>query len=279
MRAFEVARTAALRLSVVACLLLLLAGPSTRWDPVVQAATGHDALELPADGATTTLPVHILARTGEPGTRMRAVLRWQSGTELSQTFPVLRGADGQGLVVANLDWDRGTQPWLPDSASATLELVSEAGRTLAHRELTVLGPDNPQLREVTLYWLHGDELEPVTRRILRTPRIASATLEELLWGPAPGDPPGLLTALPTPKDVLEYAGRRPGWGERVQLRQVRIVGGVATADFSRELGAYGGGSFRVGMIDQQIARTLEQFPSVDQVRVAIEGETGGVLEP
>jgi hypothetical protein len=278
MRALQVAAPPALRLSVVACLVLLLVAPSTTGDPV-QAGTAHDALELPADGATTTLPLHVLARTGQPGTHVRAVLRWQNGIELSRTFPLPRGPDGQGVLVANLDWERGTQPRLPDSAPATLELVDEAGLTLVRRELIVLGPDNPQLREVTLYWVDGDELEPVTRRIPRTPRIASATLEELLWGPAPGDPPGLLTALPTPKDVLDYAGRRTDWGERVQLRQVRIVDGVATADFSRELGAYGGGSFRVAMIDQQITRTLEQFPSVDQVRIGIEGETGGVLEP
>jgi hypothetical protein len=43
--------------------------------------------------------------------------------------------------------------------------------------------------------------------------------------------------------------------------------------------AYGGGSLRVGLIDRQITRTLEQFPSVGQVRIAIEGETAGVLEP
>jgi hypothetical protein len=243
-----------------------------------QVAHAQEAIEIPAEGATVTLPVHVLAQVGEPGQRVRIVLRWQNGIELSRASDVLN-ADGRGLLVTNLDWDHGTRRQLPDSQAATLQIVSDAGRVLGRREITVLGPNNPQLREVALYWLGGDSLKPVPRRIARTPRIATATIEELLWGPGPADPPGLLTALPTPRDVLEYPGRRSDWGPRVQLRLIRIVDGVATADFSRELGAYGGGSFRVGMIDQMITRTLEQFPTVRDVRVAIDGETGGVLEP
>jgi len=276
--AILVSATSRLGWSTVALAVLLVAASCTTGDPV-QAAVTHDAIELPVEGATATVPLHILARVGQLGTHVQAVLRWQNGMELSRTFRLLRGADGEGLLVANLDWERGSQPDLPDSQPATLELFDEAGRLLGYRELTVLGPDNPQLREVALYWIDGDTVEGVTRRIPRTPRIAAATIEELLWGPGPGDPPRLLTALPTTADVLDYAGRRSGWGERVHLRQVRIVDGVATIDFSREFGAYGGGSLRVSLIDQQITRTLEQFPSVRQVRIAIEGETGGVLEP
>ena len=57
------------------------------------------------------------------------------------------------------------------------------------------------------------------------------------------------------------------------------VNGVATANFSRELAAYGGGSLRVRLIREQIARTLRLFPTVRQVRIAVEGQTEGVLEP
>jgi spore germination protein GerM len=79
--------------------------------------------------------------------------------------------------------------------------------------------------------------------------------------------------------VLGYPGRAADWGPRVTLRSLNIAGGVATADFSRELGAYGGGSLRVRLIREQITRTLMQFPTVHQVRIAIEGRTEGVLEP
>jgi spore germination protein GerM len=63
------------------------------------------------------------------------------------------------------------------------------------------------------------------------------------------------------------------------LRKLTIVDGVATADFSKEMRAYGGGSLRVTLIRQQIERTLMQFPTVRQVVITIEGESEGVLEP
>jgi spore germination protein GerM len=65
----------------------------------------------------------------------------------------------------------------------------------------------------------------------------------------------------------------------VTLRSLTITNGVATADFSRELQAYGGGSLRVMLIRQQISRTLLQFPTVRLVRIAVEGQEEGVLEP
>jgi spore germination protein GerM len=58
-----------------------------------------------------------------------------------------------------------------------------------------------------------------------------------------------------------------------------IQNGVATADFSRELRAYGGGSARVQAIRAQITQTLLQFPQVRDVRLTIEGQAEGVLEP
>ena len=48
---------------------------------------------------------------------------------------------------------------------------------------------------------------------------------------------------------------------------------------NKELKAYGGGSLRVMLIRQQIRQTLLQFPTVREVRIAIEGQTEGALEP
>ncbi len=120
---------------------------------------------------------------------------------------------------------------------------------------------------------------PVQQRIPRTIQIGTATLNELLWGPGPPNLAGFTTAIPTPEQVLSFPGRAPGWGARVTLRSLVIRDGVATADFSRELKAYGGGSLRVMLIRRQIAPTLMQFPTVQEVRIAIEGQTEGVLEP
>jgi spore germination protein GerM len=45
------------------------------------------------------------------------------------------------------------------------------------------------------------------------------------------------------------------------------------------MAAYGGGSLGVRLIREQITRTLQQFSTVREVRIAVEGQTEGVLEP
>ena len=66
----------------------------------------------------------------------------------------------------------------------------------------------------------------------------------------------------------------------IRLASVPIcVNDVATANFSKELAAYGGGSLRVRLIREHIARTPRQFSTVREVRIAVEGQTESVLEP
>lgn len=146
--------------------------------------------------------------------------------------------------------------------------------------ITALGTDEPATpdeREIVLYWVgEDDQLVAEQRRIPRTPAIGRATLEALLQGP---QQPGLTTAIPTPAEVQQYPGREADWGDRVRLLGLTIEDGVATANFSQELRAYGGGSLRVQLIRQQITQTLQQFPTVQEVRIAIDGDTEGVLEP
>ena len=183
------------------------------------------------------------------------------------------------LVVADAPWLRELKMSKPEQRRfAALDLV-QLDLDPARRGFDRVGAAG--VKDVRERLDVGVHVHRLLRRGRRhdDPERSAATLQELLWGPSPGDPPHLMTALPTPKDVLDYAGRRADWGDRVQLRRVRIVEAEATADFSREFGAYGGGSLRVSMIDQQITRTLEQFSSVRQVQIAIEGEIGGVLEP
>jgi hypothetical protein len=236
-------------------------------------------IAIPAAGARVTLPLHILARVGQPGTQMIARLRWHDGAELLRLFPILRGEDGRGLLIGTLNWMHEGPPPQPPTQPATFELLSESGEVQSRQTLTVLSASDPGTRPVTLYWVLGEEVVPVQQSIPQTVRIGTAALNELLWGPGPPNLAGFTTAIPTPEQVLSYPGREPDWGPRVTLRQLTIVNGVATADFSKELKAYGGGSLRVMLIRQQITRTLLQFPTVREVRIAIEGKTEGVLEP
>lgn len=256
---------------------------------IERANIGADALRtlppptgpiaIPAAGERVALPLHILAQAGSPGGRLIARLRWQDGTELMQVLPVLRGADGQGLVIGNLNWMHEGEPPNPATQLATLELLSESGQLQARQAVTVLSRDDPDTQLVAVYWVLGEEVVQTQVRVPRTPSIGAAALDALLWGPAPPNLAGFTTALPTPEQVLSYPGRTASWGNRVTLRSLTITNGVATADFSQELRAYGGGSLRVSLIRQQITRTLLQFPTVREVQIAIEGQTQGVLEP
>ncbi len=248
-------------------------------DALRTLAQPASSIAIPAAGERVTLPLHLLAQLGTPGGRMIARLRWQDGTELMRVFPVLKGADGQGLVIGNLNWMHEGPPPNPATQPATLELLSEAGQLQARQPITVLGADDPDTQAISVYWVLGEQVVAAQLRVPRTPRIGTAALEALLWGPAPPNLAGFTTALPTPEQVLSYPGRAPDWGPRVTLRGLTIADGVATADFSRELRAYGGGSLRVSLIRQQITRTLLQFPTVREVRIAIEGQTNWVLEP
>ncbi len=134
----------------------------------------------------------------------------------------------------------------------------------------------PDEMEIVLYWAVGETVQPEYRRIPRTEAVGTAALELLLAGPAH---PGLNTASPTPEEVQTYPGRQPDWGDRVRLLGLTIEDGVATANFSQEMRAYGGGSARVQQIREQITQTLLQFPTVDEVRIAVEGDIATALQP
>jgi hypothetical protein len=222
--------------------------------------------------------MHVLARVGQPGQQVTAEVRWQDGTTLTRQLDVLRGEDGNGLVINTLEFLE-TVPPMPATQPAMLTMRDSGGAILATQPVAVLSRDAPNTQLVSLAFLLGEDIEFAQRRIPATPTIGAAVLEELLWGPTPGNPAGFTTAIPTPQEVLNFPGRGPDWGPRVTLRGLTIEDGVATANFSQELRAYGGGSARVQQIREQITRTLQQFPTVREVRIAIEGETEGVLQP
>jgi len=136
-------------------------------------------------------------------------------------------------------------------------------------------PEESETETIVLYWLEEMELRAVSHTLRETDNPAEAALESLLAGP----PSGYRTAIPTPEEVAEYPGRRPDWGERVRLLDLTVKDGVATANFSQEMQAYGGGSARVQAIREQITKTLLQFPTIDEVCIAVDGEVETALQP
>ncbi|WP_026369208.1 Gmad2 immunoglobulin-like domain-containing protein [Kallotenue papyrolyticum] len=235
-------------------------------------------LDAPAANADITLPLHVAFRGAQADAAVIARLRWSNGSVLEQRVPVVIGTDGVGYGVANLQWNTESAPPPTPPGPATFELVREDGALLQRVPVNVL-PEAATQR-VQVHWISTDG-QPIIfqQAVPRTPQIATAALNELLNGPPDGNLAGATTALPTTQEIVTFAGRASSWGYRVRLLKLTITAGVATANFSQELRAYGGGSARVQAIRQQIEGTLRQFPSVQQVVIQIEGQSEGVLEP
>lgn len=250
----------------------------------------------PELGANVTLPLHVGAAIGDPGRQVVARLRWADGTELAQTLTLLRGQDGRGLLLANVTWPDRMTPPTPPTQAASLEIRDLEGNLLARRGVTVLGPNDPAARTVLLYWtvVGTERTAPEQRQVVIDPgrerpsqwwalsdteRLAVAALEALLWGPPAMSQSGFGTAIPTPAEVLDDPGRGADWGQRVELQGLSISDGVATIFVSPALKAYGGNPLRSRLIQEQLTRTLMQFPEVQSVRIGIDGQLEGVFEP
>jgi len=239
---------------------------------------GSGYVESPAPLARITLPVGLLAHVGTPGEQVNVTVAWEDGTQFGTVLPTLRGTDGRGLVVSALDWALSTQPPAPSTQMGVIQIHTLSGSPLAIQPVTILHPQDPDTMSTKVYWVLGEELQPETIRIPKTQGIGRASLEMLLWGPAPSNLAGFTSALPSPAEVLDYPGRTSSWGERVRLRDLTIINGVARADFSEELAAHSGGSLRIGLIRQQIEETLLQFSTVKEVIITVNGSTAA-LEP
>jgi spore germination protein GerM len=237
------------------------------------------AIQLPPPNARTTLPLHILARFKGDDTEIEAELRWNDDTVFTNTLPVLR-EDGDPIVVNSINWQVEGAPPRPTTPQATLTLKRNSGEVIATQNVTILHYDSPETQRVELYFIDENlDTQRTLRVIPRTQAVATTALQELLWGIDPTSLAGFNTTIPTPEEVLKYQGRQPTWGPRVTLRDLVIKDGVAVPNFSQEINAYGGGSARVGAIYRQIEATLKQFPTVREVRIAVEGETEAVLQP
>lgn len=104
----------------------------------------------------------------------------------------------------------------------------------------------------------------VNREIPYTTAPARAVIEELLKGPSPSEAEqGFFTSL----------------NSGVVLQSLSIVDGLARIDFNQELDRQIGGSCHVQAIWAQIAKTLLQFSTVNDVLISIDGRTEDILQP
>lgn len=239
--------------------------------------TGFD---FPKEGERVTFPIHVQARVGRLNEEVVLKIKWQDGQEYSEKYNVLFDNEGNGVLVDSLDWTGESAP--PDwpSQPATLQVLSPGGSVLASRGVSYLAMNDPDVMYLNVFWVvpEQDELHARPRSIARTRQVGTAAINELLWGIGPRNFAGFDTAIPTPDEVLTYPGRQTNWGARVRLRKLTIVEGIATVDFTKEMAAYGGGSARVKAITDQVTLTLKQFPSVQEVRILVDGKASA-LQP
>jgi hypothetical protein len=109
-----------------------------------------------------------------------------------------------------------------------------------------------------------DVVFPVNRTVIKTNEPAYLSLYELLRGPIGSD-----------KDNQYYTSIPEG----VKINSLKIVNGIAYADFDATLEYQVGGSCRVQAIRTQITNTLKQFTSVRNVIISVNGRVDDALQP
>jgi spore germination protein GerM len=150
-----------------------------------------------------------------------------------------------------------TPSTVPASASPAASAIAT---TPAASESPSAAPSaSPATTAVRVYLFQPDaaggdaHLVPVTRTVPFTRAVATAAVRELLSGPAP-DETALLTMIP--------AGS--------QLLGITIDGSVATVDLTGTFESGGGSASMLGRV-AQLVYTATQFPTVDAVRVRLDG--------
>lgn len=131
----------------------------------------------------------------------------------------------------------------------------------------------PDAIKVKVYFISSSDVggtdcavvTPVERLVSGQVSVYRATIEQLLAGPtAEEKASGFATSVPN----------------KVQLKAVAAdAAGIVTADFSSALDRNVAGSCRVTAIRSQITKTLEQFPEVRGVIIAVDGRVDDALQP
>jgi spore germination protein GerM len=113
-----------------------------------------------------------------------------------------------------------------------------------------------EMKEIVLYFADetGTCLKQETRKIPKEEGLARATINQLIVGPMTS---GLLPTIPV----------------NTLLEDINIADGICTVDFSMELSSeHPGGLTNEELTVYSIVNTLTQFPSVEQVKILVNGK-------
>jgi len=202
-------------------------------DSSVAGRAGRTTEERAAVQATPSTP------TTPPATAAAGSVDARGSTATTVAPEPLRSTDA--------DSSKGiTTTTKPSAASSSEPTTSPAHKTAAGAGTV----------KVQLYFVKGEALAPVTREIPRTEALGAATLKLLLAGPT----------------VTEKAN---GFGSTIPqgtaAKGLSIKDGLATADLSGTF-ASGGGTLSMYTRLGQLVYTLTQFPTVDSLRLRLDGK-------
>lgn len=156
---------------------------------------------------------------------------------------------------------------LPETDTGTVEVFTASPKDGSDQDMVRIPVQFPKERMVVKVFFPNTVKDPgakdctrtysVDRRIVKTQQTATAALLELLKGPTAQE---------------QVSGSRTAIMPGTVLRSVVVASsGIATADFSRELAFGVAGSCNVQALTSEITTTLKQFPSVQSVKINIEG--------
>lgn len=104
----------------------------------------------------------------------------------------------------------------------------------------------------------------VDRQVAKTTGVARSALEELLKGVNESE-----------KSKGYFSNLNTG----ITIKSLRIENKTAYVDFDKTIEEGMGGSCRTSAIRAQIIKTLQQFPTISNVVISVEGRTEDILQP
>lgn len=214
------------------------------------------------------------ARTSAPESRteLHRILKQAAFQVCSGREHVLLVVLSLSIEVGRLTAGLGGQMFRRFAAPALLALLSltlvlsgcggGAGPTNPQTGPATTPSSSPGAKSLKVFLVKGEVLTTVTRQ----GNGVEDALKYMIEGPnASEKAQGISTAVPPGTQLLSYSA----------------PGGKATADFSKEMLDYGGGSARVQAIMGQIDKTIQSNdPSITSVAITIEGKPAEeVLQP
>jgi spore germination protein GerM len=175
-------------------------------------------------------------------------------TEQTETTPDSSTQDEQGVAPGT---DTGFSSDAPLDTSAPEPTAADLSRAVPAPAGTAeqIKTAKSTSAKVKVYFVQGEKLASVTKEIAATPLVGTAAVKLLLQGPS---------------SIEKAAGFTSEIPETTAFRNLSISNGLATVDLGSGF-CTGGGTASMYLRLGQLIYTLTEFPTVDRVKIRIDG--------